>query len=280
MAKSGVVAQDCLVLNNQLLKDVYQHVTFLANFRYRSAIETLQAKHRGYEIEDFVQETLQEVYQQLKKKTFPTMPHLKSFINKIMQFHYLKEKRKYYYTKQRGSYYETYIDDECTKNQNGDARYLRDTLQYEEKLDLEGLADLQRLYNRNLFIVYDWRTVKICKKHELKDFKEGCITSVNYFINKQIELGRVDCCKYYKSQGFHMTKKVFDDITKELLRYLKEQDYIDVPKDLLEDEHTKFDRLKEKLESAYNMESSKTSAIDLSKLYKRFKEVNYLTPTL
>ena len=123
MGKSLVEKDQYLELTNGLIKQIYQHVNFLANFRYKASIETLQSRHVGYEIEDFVQETVQEIVKQFKTKKFPTINHLKSFINLVMEFHYLKEKRKYFYTKSRGPYTCVSLDEDIN-----DYRKIEDTL--------------------------------------------------------------------------------------------------------------------------------------------------------
>ena len=75
-----------LEVNSQLYKDIYQHVTFLASFRFKSAIEYLRTAHHGYEVEDFIQETMRLLTDSLDKKKFPSMRHLKKFISNLLLF--------------------------------------------------------------------------------------------------------------------------------------------------------------------------------------------------
>jgi len=205
-----------LKVDNRLIRTVYQHVSFLANFRFRSSIEYLQNKNKGYEIEDFVQEILEKVSKILTVKKFPTINHLKKFISIIMQYHYLSQKRKYYQTKQRGTYLEESLDSLID-----DTRNLLDTL-YNDKEYQTYLDNLQFnfILKKNLFIVLHNDLVNICTLDEIKNNHEGIVISLTLFLLKHYELGKKsEVCKYFKSKGIYISKKSFDLIVNSALDY-------------------------------------------------------------
>ena len=222
MGKSLVEKDQYLELTNGLIKQIYQHANFLANFRYKVSIETLQSRHVGYEIEDFVQEIVQEIVKQFKTKKFPTINHLKSFINLVMEFHYLKEKRKYFYTKSRGPYTCVSLDEDIN-----DYRKIEDTLSSQMTTFN---FDLYNLFNKHLYISYDWKIAKIITK---KDFanQKSLLMSVNKFVELQIINGAKQTCKIYKDAGFHMTKAIFTLFSQTILDYAKNNDLLIIEED-------------------------------------------------
>ena len=223
MKKSLVEKDDYLELNDHLIKQIYQHANFLANFRYKNAIEVLQSKHVGYEVEDFVQEIVQEIFRQFKTKKFPTINHLKKFINYVMSFHYLKEKRKYFYTKSRGPYTCVSLD-EFTN----DYRKVEDTI---ESKPFISNFDLYNLLSKNLYISYNWKSIKIITT---KDFskEKSMLLSVNKFIELQIINGTKETCRLYKESGFPMTKMLFDKFSQAIIDYTNEHNLLAIDKDI------------------------------------------------
>lgn len=217
MVKELVEKSKYLELNNDLIKKIYQHVSFLANFRYKASIEVLQSRHVGYEIEDFVQETVQEIFRQFKTKKFPTINHLKKFINLVMEFHYLKEKRKYFYTKSRGPFTCVSLDDDVN-----DYRKIEDTIS--SQISTMNF-DLHNLLSKHLYISYNWHTAKIITKNDFSKEK-SIILSVNKFIELQIINGFKETCKIYKNAGFNMTKMIFDQFSQAIIDYAKENDLL------------------------------------------------------
>lgn len=215
------VSTSCVELNNKTIKDIYNHINMLLNARYSTPIKVLQSRHRGYEKEDFAQEVAQIILKEFETKKFPTINHLKKFINLSMEFHYLKEKRKYFYTKQRGSMQEHSIDETLTDNLT-----LGDTLSSTRAIDIDRI-DLDNILEQNLFIVYDWSTCNICKLDELKKFKSGYILSVNSFIKYQNDYGSLETCRHFKSKGFYMTKSIFDSISQSIINYLERHNFIE-----------------------------------------------------
>ena len=224
-------SEQCLSLTNDTIKEAYKHVTFLASFRYRRPIEVLQTRHRGYGIEDFIQETMTIILQEFSKKKFPTINHLKSFINLTMQWHYLKEKRKYFYTKQRGEFLEVSINDSAAKSNSEDIRTIGDTLTYDknEVANLSDMIDLHHICHKHLFIAYDWKdTLEVCKVSELKKYRHCYALSFNHFIKVLQEQGERGTCAYFKERGFFMTRKVLDAISQKLIQYFKDNQLIEV----------------------------------------------------
>lgn len=217
MSKSKESTQN-LKLNSETLGIIYQHVRFLANFRFLESIKVLQMRHTGYEIEDFVQEVVIKVCELFETKTFPTVNHLKKMIHCTMSYHYLHEKRKYYYTKTRGGAFCVSIDEAINDHQDiGDTLY--DKSSFND-------YDLQLLYRRNLYIAYNWEKAKIIEKSDIRHNTDNYIMSLNYFINKQIENGVRHTCKYFKESGFYMTRKIFDDICDTIITYLYDNDLV------------------------------------------------------
>lgn len=216
---------DYLICTNEVISEAYKHIKLLANCKYKRAIKTLQTRHKSYNVEDFIQDTMQIILKEFTRKKFPSINHLKSFINKSMSFHYLKEKRKYFYTKQRGSIEERSIYEPIT-----DYATLGDTISYDnsKSIDLLSLSDLLK---RNLYVVYDWSTAKVCTLQELKQYNEGYILSVNHFIQKQREDSIINVCKYFKQQGFYMTRTIFNDISQEIVNYIKRNNILLVESD-------------------------------------------------
>ena len=226
MGKLLTQEKKSLELNNGLIKQIYQHVNFLANFRYKNAISILQSKHIGYETEDFVQEVLQEITRQFKTKKFPTINHLKSFINLVMEFHYLKEKRKYFFTKSRGPFTCVSLDDDAN-----DYRKIEDTLS--SQISTMNF-DLHNLLSKKLYISYDWKTIKIIKREDFKSQK-SLLLSVNKFIELQIINGLRETCKIYKNSGFYMTKTLFNQFSQAIIDYAKRNDLL-----VIEDTTSKY----------------------------------------
>lgn len=210
-----------LQLTRETLHTIYQHTWFLANFRFSRPIEVLQTRNTGYEKEDFVQEVVQQVCKLFETKKFPTINHLKKMIRLTMSYHYLHEKRKYFYTKSRGGIQCTSLEEDIN-----DYRKVEDTVAVDTSYSNESIYDLHRLYSKNLYIAYDWNVAKVITSDQFKDYTNHCIISVNFFINKQREVGMVDTCKFYKDNGYYMTKRTFDYLSQTIIDYLKANDIL------------------------------------------------------
>lgn len=225
--KRSVVATKSskLELNNALIKEIYTHVTFLANHRYRLAIKTLKSRHKGYESEDFIQECVKLVIESFENHSFETIYHLKSFINKIMNFHYLKEKRKYFYTKQRGFFNECSIDEYFIDGTSNNCT-LQNIIEGQKDINIDNLV-LHNIQQVNLYVVYDWQKAIVCTFEELKNYKKGYIISVNSFIKLQIEMGLRETCRYFKNIGFYMTRNIFNEISEAILEYLNKHGFLE-----------------------------------------------------
>lgn len=210
-----------LEVNSQLYKDIYQHVTFLANFRFKSAIEYLRTAHHGYEVEDFIQETMRLLTDSLDKKKFPSMRHLKKFISKTMEFHYLYEKKKYFQTKQRsGSQNEDSLDRMIDEH-----RDILDTV-FDKKSLLFDNLQLKQILQENLYVIYNNGKVSICKDiFNLR--KDDKIFSVNFLLKLQYEKDTKDkVCRHYKDNGIWFTKNMLDEVNSLLYDYYKEKELI------------------------------------------------------
>lgn len=210
-----------LELNKEILNSIYQHVWFLANFRFARPIMILQTRHRGYEKEDFVQEVVELVCDLFKTMKFPTINHLKKIIKTTMSYHYLHEKRKYFYTKSRGSISCMSLDDDIN-----DYKKFEDVAITDKSFNDETIYDVHRLFDKNLYLAYNWKFAKVITKEQIKDFTNYYILSINFFITKQRELGLHDTCKFYKQNGYYMTKKIFDYLSQTIIDYLKSNDII------------------------------------------------------
>lgn len=220
-------------LSNKVIRELYKHCTMLANSKYKEPIKVLQSRNIGYTTEDFVQETMQILLDLLSKKSFDTLQKLKSFAFKTMEFHYLKEKRKYFYTKQRGSMQCISIEENILPvhgeaGQNYFSDELEDTKSYINSDDLT----LQNIYSKNLLIAIKHNTYSIVEaKHfnKLPDKSNMSILSLNHFMTLQHSHGFKESCKYYKSIGFNMTKKIYDNISTAITAYLHKNNLIELP---------------------------------------------------
>lgn len=219
--KKLVEAVDYLKLDKKTLNAIYQHVWFLANFRFARPIMVLQTRHKGYDKEDFVQEVVQLVCKLFDTMKFPTINHLKKMIKNTMSWHYLHEKRKYFYTKARGNISCVSLDDDVNEY-----RTMEDTIATENSINNETIYDLHRLFERNLYLAYDWNKAIVIAKDQIKDYAKHCILSVNFFIKLQKDYGFKDTCRFYKSKGFYMTKTTFDYLSQTIIDYLKINDII------------------------------------------------------
>lgn len=228
------LTQGNLQFNAATVKQAYNHIKALAGFKYKEPIKTLKSRHHGYEAEDFIQETMQIILNESQKKSFPTINHLKAFINKTMSFHYLKEKRKYFYTKQRGSAKEVSIDDNFTQIDTGKTMLIAEMLTYDKDEDKTVAQDIdvRALTSKHLYVVYDWKNLlEVCTLSELKDYKTGYALSVNHLVQTLTERGERETCKYYKSIGFFMTKSILDSVSSAIIKYIKDNHIVEVAED-------------------------------------------------
>lgn len=247
-----------LVLDNNTLKSIYQHTRFLANFRFLRPVQVLQTRNTGYEIEDFVQEVVQKVCELFNTKTFPTMNHLKSMIRRTMEFHYLHEKRKYFYTKSRGNYSCASLDSLINDN-----RTLGDTVALESiTCNTDDLYNFDIIKSRHLYVAYDWEKAFIIDNiGQFKNHSNKYLLSVNFFISKLREYGYRETCKYFKDNGFYMTRTICEQISTTIISYLKDNDYLSS-----DNLYSKSDI--EKLEKCYNKSSDLIDEMPIKKLLK------------
>lgn len=220
-------------LSNKDIKELYRHCTILANSKYKEPIKVLQSRNIGYSVDDFVQETMQIVLDSLTKKSFKSLQKLKSFAYKTMEFHYLKEKRKYFYTKQRGSMQCVSIEDKVLPvhgeaGQNFFSEYLEDPKSH---IDIDKLA-LQDLQKRDLQVAIKGNMYSLVEAEyldKLPDMKNTFILSVNHFINLQYSIGFKESCRYYKSKGFNMTRTIYNNINIAIMSYLYRNNLLEKP---------------------------------------------------
>lgn len=245
LAKGDV--EKYLEIDNSVVKTLFDYVKGQTFFKYKEAMSTLKSRHHGYESEDFIQEVMQLVLTSLQTKKFPTLGQLKKFVRCTMEFHYLKEKRKYFYTKSRGSFLTTSIEEPLS-----DSRTIADTISYNKVIDT-GSFDLHRIMSKNLFLQYDWHICKIGKLRDFKQTSNGLLLSINQFIKLQMYYGMRETCNYYKRRGFYMTKTTFEILSQAIIDYAIEQN-------LLEKEITVIKKKKE-LSTSKETESYMTNSL-------------------
>lgn len=222
-------AQVIAKLDRKTLDIIYQHTWFLANFRFARPIEVLQSRHSGYSKEDFVQEVVTLMFKHFESgKTFPTVNHLKKIIHKTMEFHYLKEKRKYFWTKSRGGVQCTSLDESVN-----DYRKIGDTIMVETEVKADSMQDFRLFLDKDLYVAYDWVKPVVITKEEFRDYQGYYLMSVNKFIEKQRDLGVNETCKSYKTAGCYITKSIFEQISQSIIDYAKEHKLLEI-----EEEHT------------------------------------------
>lgn len=216
--------ENCLTVDESLIKKVLQHVTFLASFRYRPLIEKLQFRHIGYEKEDFIQDVMSSMVKILNTKKFPTMNHLKSFINKTMQFHYIYEKRRLYDLKKNNKFTQISLNKITEDNDSDiyskqDLRLLEDCYnKYDISLDN---LEMKLLLDKKLYINIVNEEFFIIKAEDLFNVRSGYIIPVKYFLEKQYEIGKFKFCGYLKKNHELKIKKVFlYEINKKLKEFL------------------------------------------------------------
>lgn len=218
-----LVATKCsgLCINNETLKIIYQHVIFLVSYKYSTALKILKDRNRGFDKDDFIQDCVSLILNSFETKSFETIYHLKSFINKTMNFYFLREKRKYYQTKQRASYNQCSLDEYET-----DDYFIYKSVNCQKDINLDKLY-LDSIKNKNLYVIYNNNKVlDVCDISKVKEYKYGCILSVNSFIKLQLECGFKETCRIYKQKGFYMTKKRFDEISQAIIDYANTNGYI------------------------------------------------------
>lgn len=232
-----------LVLNNDLVKAIYKHVDMLADSKYKIPIETLKQRHKSYEAEDFVQDTVKLILDAFKTKTFATFSKLKGFINLTMEYHYLKEKRKYFQTQSRGSAICMSFEDPADSIRSiGET--IGDTVEYGKSYEND-LFDLYNIYSKNLYVFFNWEKPVVGTLKELKHFKKGFFISVNHFIKYQKDNGADETCRFYKENKFYMTKNTFEIISQAIIDYAKEHELIIVEpekKKYVFNRHTRFEQ--------------------------------------
>lgn len=224
-----------VTLDSKTIKELYKHVTMLANSKYKVPIQTLKTRHVCYDIEDFVQDTMKLLLDSFKTKTFTTLAKLKNFANLTMEFHYLKEKRKYFYTKQRGSMTCVSLNDSAASitGVSGELKHgetYENFLSDDKDIDLD-ILELNNLKSKDLQVFISNGKYAIRELRSIESFTNNTVLSVNHFIEIQRHLGIKDTCKYYKSKGFYMTKDVFNDISQCIIDYIKKNGILEVARE-------------------------------------------------
>lgn len=214
--------QQVLELNNELTRTIYQHVQFLCNHRYRSSIEYLKQRNKSYDIEDFEQDVMQKLLDSIKTMKFTTLPQLKKFINKVIQFHYLYEKRKYFQIKSRAKFQEESLDSIIDDN-----RELLDVLYKESDINFDNLQ-LKILYERNLYFIFS-KDIKVCNEYQLFNYTEGKILSANSLLKVYYEKSsELKTIQHFKNNGLSLTKKTLRTAFNTLYNYCKENNILDL----------------------------------------------------
>lgn len=225
MVEALMVAQkeSNLQLTSDLIKIMYDYVKKLLNYKYSHAITVLSSRNHGYTEEDFIQEVLQLLVIDFKKKSFANLGKLKNYIKSVVSFHYLKEKRKYFYTKQRGGFICLSLDETYENS----AKCLGDVLIAKESQSLSTEQyDLHNLMQKNLYICCHSHSYKVGPLKEFRKDRQGILLSVNQFIKVQRVYGLSETCKFYKNHGFYMTKTTFDEVSQSILNYAKDLDLL------------------------------------------------------
>ena len=219
-----------LQMTKELVKSIYSHVDMLTDSKYREPIKILRTRHKGYEPEDFVQDAVRNIIHDFPNKKFENLQKFKAFMNKSVEWTYLKEKRKYFWTKSRGgSTYEVSLDDSSQDEQ----RTLSEIIPSEKSIDFDTLL-LKNLLVKDLYILYTCSSAKVGSFNELKRYRKGNLLSVETFILRQIYLGRKDTILWYKEHEFNMTQAIFDLINQSLISYFRLHDLL-----VIEDEPKK-----------------------------------------
>ena len=136
-----------LQMTKELVKSIYSHVDMLTDSKYREPIKILRTRHKGYEPEDFVQDAVRNIIHDFPNKKFENLQKFKAFMNKSVEWTYLKEKRKYFWTKSRGgSTYEVSLDDSSQDEQ----RTLSEIIPSEKSIDFDTLL-LKNLLVKDLY---------------------------------------------------------------------------------------------------------------------------------
>ena len=212
---------ECLQLNDELIKTMYTYVNGLLSFTYKNAIDTLKSRNWGYEADDFIQEVMQLLLDAFKTKSFANMGKLKNYIKSVVSFHYLKQKRMHFYTKQRGGFQKVSLSEPSM-----DYKLFEDIITYEDKSICSDKYDLHHLMQKNLFISVKNHTYKVGQLKDFSSDNSGQLLSVNQFIKIQNDYGLLETCKIYKNHGFYMTRKVFNELSQSIMNYAKDFDLL------------------------------------------------------
>jgi hypothetical protein len=187
----------------------------------------LKQRHKSYDPEDFVQDSMSLITKQLETKSFANIKKLKCFINTLMKFHYTKEKRKYYHTYKREGIVESFEDPVSTETENlilGDT--LSDTVGYDKIKELDDSWTLKTIQSRNLYVYVYHGKYKVIEPSEIKQYSKGLLLSINNFIQVQRDHSRKETCTKYKLNNFRMSTSNFEQISQIIIDYMKDNNLI------------------------------------------------------
>lgn len=200
----------------KIYKELYNFALSVINTKFKSSLEYLRTANRGYEPEDFAQDVILKLMGSFHTKRFPSMKHLKSFVVKTIEYHYLYERRKYFYIKQYSG---------CGKEDSIDrmidsSREVLDTLYSKVSVGLDNLQ-LKQIFKENLCLVFQKGNCFICKEEEIFNLikAESKIISLNYFLQVQYENTNIKACRHFKDKGIYITWKMLESINNKIYEY-------------------------------------------------------------
>lgn len=216
---------DYLSMTNSLVQEIYSHVNMLANSKYKEPLKYLKTKHKCYDSEDFVQDSVRNILHDFKNKKFESLKKFKAFMNMSVEFTYLKEKRKYFFTKLRGGEPEVSLDDNYFENKT-----YADVISGDNDVEIDKFI-YNNLATKHLYVFFDWKVCKVGLFDDLKKLKNGYLLSVTKFLNKQRDCGKKETIAWYKQHKFYMTQVTFDLISQSILNYMNSNNLIELEKE-------------------------------------------------
>ena len=232
-----------LKTDEELYRQVYQIIVFLCDFRYKHLIEKLTRYRLDYTREDFIQDSMENSIKQLKTKKFPTINHLKSFLNRVIQYHYVYMNRRFFILQKSNQGMQYSI--ECAfETQNIKENYKKDKYYKTvvEKLnsiyvqsDCINIDNLQFkfLYEKNLVICVNFssKTFRIKPINLLFNFNrqdDVVYIPVSFLLEKTMQLkSRREVVKYFLSKNIKMTAQLLNKIYNALFDYLKKNNLVE-----------------------------------------------------